>query len=176
MVNYGFGMPTRLVADGDVARWCGRLVAHYGGTRALVLVAAGTSLKEGVEHLAIDSLDRALLDYVEFRLKRDRSALDPALVEEAALLGVDEKVDFVLAIGDVSMAEFAHAVSARLAELTASDDGFFPYGCVLTDAEAGETAATSDDRVPVFAIVAPELLSSITEPLAGALARICAAA
>ena len=38
MVNYGFGMPTRLVADGDVARWCGRLVAHYGGTKALVVL------------------------------------------------------------------------------------------------------------------------------------------
>ena len=52
MVNYGFGMPTRLVADGDVARWCGRLVAHYGGTKALVVLGGDKHTRDELVSVA----------------------------------------------------------------------------------------------------------------------------
>lgn len=54
MVNYGFGMPTRLVVDGGVARWCGRLVAHYGGTKALVVLGGDKHTRDELvsAHLA----------------------------------------------------------------------------------------------------------------------------
>ena len=58
MVNYGFGMPTRLVADGDVARWCGRLVAHYGGTKALVVLGGDKHTCDELVAVALGSLDR----------------------------------------------------------------------------------------------------------------------
>ena len=67
MVNYGFGMPTRLVADGDVARWCGRLVAHYGGTKALVVLGGDKHTRDELVSAALGSLDRALLERVLFR-------------------------------------------------------------------------------------------------------------
>lgn len=67
MVNYGFGMPTRLVADGDVARWCGRLVAHYGGTKALVVLGGDKHTCDELVSAALGSLDRALLERVLFR-------------------------------------------------------------------------------------------------------------
>lgn len=67
MVNYGFGMPTRLVADGDVARWCGRLVAHYGGTKALVVLGGDKHARDELVSAALGSLDRALLERVLFR-------------------------------------------------------------------------------------------------------------
>lgn len=67
MVNYGFGMPTRLVADGDVARWCGRLVAHYGGTKALVVLGGDKHTHDELVSAALGSLDRALLERVLFR-------------------------------------------------------------------------------------------------------------
>ena len=53
MVNYGFGMPTRLVADGDVARWCGRLVAHYGGTKALVVLGGDKHTRDELVSAAL---------------------------------------------------------------------------------------------------------------------------
>ena len=56
MVNYGFGMPTRLVADGDVARWCGRLVAHYGGTKALVVLGGDKHTRDELVSAALGSL------------------------------------------------------------------------------------------------------------------------
>ena len=66
MVNCGFGMPTRLVADGDVARWCGRLVAHYGGTKALVVLGGDKHTRDELVSAALGSLDRALLERVLF--------------------------------------------------------------------------------------------------------------
>ena len=178
MVNYGFGMPTRLVADGDVARWCGRLVAHYGGTRVLVIVPAETDLREGVARDAIGSLDRALLDRSEFRCADGGAVPDPSLIEEIAAQGADDKVDFVLAVGGVGAIELARAVAERLAELSFSADGFFPYGGVLTHAKRPRAAGEpcDPDKVPVFVIVAPELLDQIDEPLRGALVDVCGAA
>ena len=64
MVNYGFGMPTRLVVDGDVARWCGRLVAHYGGTKALVVLGGNKHTRDELVSAALGSVDRALLETV----------------------------------------------------------------------------------------------------------------
>ena len=66
MVNYGFGMPTRLVADGDVARWCGRLVAHYGGTKALVVLGGDKHTRDELVSAALGSLDRALSNAYSF--------------------------------------------------------------------------------------------------------------
>ena len=67
MVNYGFGMPTRLVADGDVARWCGRLVAHYAGAKALVVLGGDKHTRDELVSAALGSLARALLERVLFR-------------------------------------------------------------------------------------------------------------
>ena len=110
MVNYGFGMPTRLVADGDVARWCGRLVAHYGGTKALVVLG-------GDKHTR-DELASAALD--------------------------------------------------------AGEDGFVPYGCIVSEGKV--PAVVGAGEVPVFAIIAPELLEGIGSPLRELLGSVCAAA
>jgi len=57
MVNYGFGMPTRLVVDGDVARWCGRLVAHYGGTKALVVLGGDKHTRDELVSAALGSIE-----------------------------------------------------------------------------------------------------------------------
>ena len=98
MVNYGFGMPTRLVADGDVARWCGRLVAHYGGTKALVVLGGDKHTRDELVSAALGSLDRALLERVLFRCGLVGGDGGDELIDEAVALATDEGVDFVLAI------------------------------------------------------------------------------
>lgn len=150
MVNYGFGMPTRLVADGDVARWCGRLVAHYGGTKALVVLGGDKHTRDELVSAALGSVDRALLERVLFRCGSVGDGGDE-LIDEAVALATDEGVDFVLAIGDADTAGFARELARRMAVL-----------------DAGE--------VPVFAIIAPELLEGIGTPLRELLGSVCAAA
>ena len=109
MVNYGFGMPTRLVADGDVARWCGRLVAHYGGTKALVVLGGDKHTRDELVSAALGSVDRALLERVLFRCGSVEGDGGDELIDEAVALATDEGVDFVLAIGDADTAGFARA-------------------------------------------------------------------
>ena len=147
MVNYGFGMPTRLVADGDVARWCGRLVAHYGGTKALVVLGGDKHTRDELVSAALGSVDRALLD---------------------------ERVDFVLAIGDADTAGFARELARRMAALDAGEDGFVPYGCIVSEGKV--PAVVGAGEVPVFVIIAPELLEGIGSPLRELLGSVCAAA
>ena len=126
MVNYGFGMPTRLVADGDVARWCGRLVAHYGGTKALVVLGGDKHTRDELVSAALGSLDRALLERVLFRCGSVEGAGGDELIDEAVALATDEGVDFVLAIGDADTASFARELARRMAALDAGEDGFCP--------------------------------------------------
>ena len=147
MVNYGFGMPTRLVADGDVARWCGRLVAHYGGTKTLVVLGGDKHTRDELVSAALGSLDRALLERVLFRCGLVGGDGGDDLVDEAVALATDEGVDFVLAIGDADTAGFARELARRMAVLDAGEDGFVPYGCIVSEGKvpavvgAGEVSA-----------------------------------
>ena len=174
MVNYGFGMPTRLVADGDVARWCGRLVAHYGGTKALVVLGGDKHTRDELVAAALGSLDRALLERALFRCGSVEGEGGDELVDEAVALATDEGVDFVLAIGDADTAGFAREVARRMAVLDSGEDGFVPHGCIVSEGKA--PAAVGRGEVPVFAIIAPELLDGIGSPLRELLASVCAAA
>ena len=182
MVNYGFGMPTRLVADGDVARWCGRLVAHYGGTKALVVLGGDKHTRDELVSAALGSLDRALLERVLFRCGSvegdgEDELIDEAVAlatDEAVALATDEGVDFVLAIGDADTAGFARELARRMAALDAGEDGFVPYGCIVSEGKV--PAVVGAGEVPVFAIIAPELLEGIGSPLRELLGSVCAAA
>ena len=117
MVNYGFGMPTRLVADGDVARWCGRLVAHYGGTKALVVLGGDKHTRDELVSAALGSLDRALLERVLFRCGSFEGDGGDELIDEAVVLATDEGVDFVLAIGDADTAGFARELARKASSI-----------------------------------------------------------
>ena len=174
MVNYGFGMPTRLVADGDVARWCGRLVAHYGGTKALVVLGGDKHTRDELVSAALGSLDRALLERVLFRCGSVEGDGGDELIDEAVALATDEGVDFVLAIGDADTAGFARELARRMAALDAGEDGFVPYGCIVSEGKV--PAVVGVGEAPVFAIIAPELLEGIGSPLRELLGSVCAAA
>mgnify|MGYP002732304924 FL=1 len=174
MVNYGFGMPTRLVADGDVARWCGRLVAHYGGTKALVVLGGDKHTRDELVSAALGSLDRALLERVLFCCGSAEGDGGDELIDEAVALATDEGVDFVLAIGDADTAGFARELARRMAALDAGEDGFVPYGCIVSEGKV--PAVVGVGEVPVFAIIAPELLEGIGSPLRELLGSVCAAA
>ena len=96
------------------------------------------------------------------------------LVDEAVALAIDEGVDFVLAIGDADTAGFAREVARRMAVLDSGEDGFVPHGCIVSEGKV--PAAVGRGEVPVFAIIAPELLDGIGSPLRELLASVCAAA
>lgn len=175
MVNYGFGMPTRLVADGDVAQagaddWSLTTVA----TKALVVLGGDKHTRDELVSAALGSLDRALLERVLFRCGSFEGDGGDELIDEAVALATGEGVDFVLAIGDADTAGFARELARRMAALDAGEDGFVPYGCIVSEGKVPAVVGTGE--VPVFAIIAPELLEGIGSPLRELLGSVCAAA
>ena len=80
------------------------------------------------------------------------------LIDEAVALATDEGVDFVLAIGDADTASFARELARRMAALDAGEDGFVPYGCIVSEGKVPVVVGAGE--VPVFAIIAPELLEA----------------
>ena len=139
-----------------MARWCGRLVAHYGGTKALVVLGGDKHTRDELVSAALGSLDRALLERVLFRCGLVGGDGGDDLVDEAVALATDEGVDFVLAIGDADTAGFARELARRMAVLDTGEDGFVPYGCIVSEGKV--PAVVGAGEVPVFAIIAPELL------------------
>ena len=123
---------------------------------------------------ALGSLDRALLERVLFRCGSAGGDGGDDLVDEAVALATDEGVDFVLAIGDADTAGFARELARRMAALDAGEDGFVPYGCIVSEGKVPAVVGTGE--VPVFAIIAPELLEGIRSPLRELLGSVCAAA
>ena len=156
MVNYGFGMPTRLVADGNVARWCGRLVAHYGrqAPRHWSCWEATSTRVMSLFSAALGSLDRALLERILFRCGLVRGEWGDDLVDEAVALATDEGVDFVLAIGDADTASFgARTRSSYHGVLDAGEDGFVPLRVHRLQGKV--PASCGCRRGSCFAIIAP---------------------
>ena len=122
-------------------------------------------------HLArlIDLLERVL-----FRCGSVEGDGRDELIDEAVALATDEGVDFVLAIGDADTAGFARELARRMAAFDAGEDGFVPYGCIVSEGKV--PAVVGAGEVPVFAIIAPELLEGIGSPLRELLGSVCAAA
>ena len=65
-------------------------------------------------------------------------------------------------------------LARRMAALDAGEDGFVPYGCIVSEGKVPAVVGTGE--VPVFAIIAPELLEGIGSPLRELLGSVCAAA
>ena len=58
--------------------------------------------------------------------------------------------------------------------IDAGEDGFVPYGCIVSEGKV--PAVVGAGEVPVFAIIAPELLEGIGSPLRELLGSVCTAA
>ena len=175
MVNYGFGMPTRLGCG-----WgCGSLVRAIGCPLRLAprrwSCWAVTSIR--AMSLSRRHLVRSLApcsSACSFRCGSVEGDGGDELVDEAVALATDEGVDFVLAIGDADAAGFARELARRMAALDAGEDGFVPYGCIVSEGKVPAVVGTGE--VPVFAIIAPELLEGIGSPLRELLGSVCAVA
>ena len=68
-------------------------------------------------------------------------------------LATDEGVDFVLAIGDADTASFARELARRMAVLDTGEDGFVPYGCIVSEGKV--PAVVGAGEVPVLPLSHP---------------------
>lgn len=185
MERFTFKMPTRFVFGCDTAGEAGRLVAHYGGTKALMLYGDGAVRRSGLLKQVRESLERSLLDFVE--LGGAHHTPQAGVVREGISLVRDEHVDFVVALGDAAVANAAKAIAAGACywgdvwDFYGGDhvpDTALPVGCISTALDSGVTASCesmlldgdgrtfetfSREIVPAFSILDPTL--TLNEPV-----------
>ena len=184
MEDFSYRLPTHFVFGRGCEREAGRLVAHYGGTKALVLFGGGSVERSGLLSRVLDSLDRALLDHVELKGVKPNPLL--STVYEGISLVRDERVDFILALGGGSVIDTAKAIAAGARysgdvwDFYGGDrtpDRALPVGCVLTIAASGSEASpdsvitqdgsmlkretSSSVLLPTFSILNPELTETL---------------
>lgn len=148
MKSFSFKMPTRFVFGRDMEDEAGRLVAHYGGTKVLVLYGDASVRRSGLLERVRESLERALLDFVE--LGGVQAASQTSSLYEGISLVRDEHVDFVLALGGRHVVDTAKGIAAGARywgdvwDFYGGDntpDEALPIGCISTTLDAGSTAS-----------------------------------
>ena len=184
MDTFTFKMPTRFVFGRDAEDEIGRLVAHYGGTKALILYGGGSVRRSGLLKRVHESLDRALLDYVDLGGGKQNPRV--SLVYEGVALARDERVGFVVALGGGSVIDSAKAIAAGACyagdvwDFYGGDrtpDKALPVGCVPTIAASGSEASpdsvitqdgtmlkretSADVLLPTFSIMDPVLTETL---------------
>lgn len=184
MEDFSYRLPTHFVFGHGSELEAGRLVAHYGGTKALVLFGGGSVERSGLLARVLNSLDRALLDHVELKGVKPNPLL--STVYEGISLVRDEHVDFILALGGGSVIDTAKAIAAGARypgdvwDFYGGDrtpDRALPVGCVLTIAASGSEASpdsvitqdgsmlkretSSSVLLPTFSILNPELTETL---------------
>ena len=171
MEDFSYRLPTHFVFGRGCERESGRLVAHYGGTKVLVLFGGGSVERSGLLSRVLDSLDRALLDHVELKGVKPNPLL--STVYEGISLVRDERVDFILALGGGSVIDTAKAIAAGARypgdvwDFYGGDrtpDRALPVGCVLTIAASGSEASPDSVITQDGSMLKRETSSSVLLP------------
>ena len=189
--NYSLFLYTDILFGRDTEKETGRMIRKHGGSRVMVVYGGGSVKKSGLFDRVAKTLGDEQLGFVEF------GGVHPnpqrSLVEKGVKFALDEKVDFLLALGGASAIDTAKAIALALA-----NDGEFwkfysgavtekmaPVGTIHTISAAGSETSRSSVMVddvetghkrsvnldccrPIFAIMNPELTYSVSAYQTGA--------
>ena len=173
--------PTEIVFGKNTEELVGEKVKRWGGTKVLIVYGGGSVIRSGLLERVEKSLAKEGIAYAHLGGVKPNPRL--ALAEEGVRKAVDEKVDFVLAVGGGSAIDTAKAIAhgaarpeCKLWDLWMKKEPLgnsLPIGCVLTIAAAGSetsgSAVLTNEEInrkdsistelnrPKFAIMNPEL-------------------
>ena len=181
MQNFTYHIPTEIVFGKDTENQAGALVKKYKGTKALLVYGGGSAIRSGLLDRVRQSLKQEHISWTEWSGVSPNPRL--AHAQDGVAFALEQKVDFILAVGGGSAIDESKAIAHGAAnpETTIWDiwTGTYalthtlPIGVVLTLAASG--SETSDSAVltnevlgrkaglnselnrPVFAIMNPEL-------------------
>lgn len=181
MQNFTQYTPTEIVFGKDTESKAGELVKRWGGTKVMLVYGGGSVVRSGLLKRVEESLEKEGILYTHLGGVKPNPRL--ALAEEGVKKALEEKVDFMLAVGGGSSIDTAKAIAhgvgrpdAKLWDLFMKKEllgDSLPIGCVLTIAAAGsetsgsavltneelgrkDSISTEKNR-PKFAIMNPEL-------------------
>jgi alcohol dehydrogenase YqhD (iron-dependent ADH family) len=162
------------------------MIKKYAGTKILFVYGSGSIKRNGLFDRVISSLQKEAISFVEFPGVQPNPRR--SLVDRGLKIAMEEKVDFILAVGGGSTIDTAKAIGVALA-----NDGEYwkfyngvpaermiPVGTIHTISAAGSETSTSSVLVddvtpggrkqgfgwppcrPVFSIMNPELTYSVS--------------
>lgn len=186
MIDFDFGIRTKIYFGPDKEKQVGSILNSYGAKRVLVVIGQGSVKKSGLLDVVISSLKEARLQYKVIEGVRPNPTID--FVVEGLKVAKEFKPDFLLAIGGGSVIDTAKLIAV---DYYYDGDPFdfnmhkanptkaLPVGVVLTISAAGSEMSTScviqNDATkikkgfnselirPIFAIENPKLTYSVSQ-------------
>ena len=185
--NFTYYTPTKVVFGKGTEADVGQLVREFGGTKVLVHYGSQSAVRTGLLDKVLKSLDDEGLAHVELGGVVPNPHLGK--VYEGIVLGLKEKVDFILAVGGGSVIDSSKAIALGIADPSTDVWEYFisgkqascavPVGTVLTIAAAGSEMSSgsvitdeknglkrdygADFLRPKFAIMNPELTMTLPD-------------
>lgn len=151
MQNFTQYSPTEVIFGKDTELKTGKQIKKWGGSKVLIVYGEGSVVRSGLlkrieENLKEEGISYALLGGVKPNPRL-------SLAEKGVEIAVEEKVDFVLAVGGGSAIDTAKAIAhgaarpeCKLWDLWMKKEPLgksLPIGCVLTIAAAGSETSGS---------------------------------
>lgn len=181
MQNFTQYTPTEIVFGKDAELKTADEIKRWDGTKVLIVYGKGSVVKSGLLKRITDNLEESNIQYVLLGGVQPNPRL--AFAEKGVQIAVQEKVDFILAVGGGSAIDTAKAIAhgaarpeCRLWDLWMKKEPLgksLPIGCVLTISAAGSETSSSavltNEEIgkkaglstelnrPKFAIMNPEL-------------------
>ena len=187
MFNFEFYAPTKVVFGKGTENQVGELVREYGGSRVLIHYGGQSAVRSGLIDRVKKALDKEGIFHVELGGVVPNPHIGKA--REGIALGLDNKVDFILAVGGGSVIDSAKAIAYgmtdpdkdvwELYEHVRESSGCLPVGVILTIAAAGSEMSCSSVLTnektgskrdyssnmgrPKFSIMNPELTMTLPD-------------
>ena len=189
MIDFDFWSPTYIAFGKGKESQTGELVRRFGGAKALLHYGGGSAVRSGLIDRVKASLSEVGVAFAELGGVKPNPR--SSLVDEGVRLALDEKVDFILAVGGGSVIDSSKAIAigaanggewrkfyvGREVKVKPAIPAALPVGVVLTIAAAGSEASTNSvvnlepenlKRAaggnilrPKFAVMNPELTMSL---------------
>lgn len=187
MLNFDYCVPTRVIFGKDTEKQVGSIIKEYGYQKVMVHFGGGSVKASGLLDRVEASLKENQIEYILFGGAKPNPAL--SLAREGIRICLEEKVDFILAVGGGSAIDSAKCIADGAGNPDKDVWNFFlredspekalPHGNILTlSASGSETSQscviTNEDggfkrgynfrtHRPVFAICNPELTHTVNK-------------
>ena len=185
MNHFTYYTPTKVVFGSETELQTGKLVKECGGTRVLIHYGGGSAVRSGLLSRVCASLDKEGIFHTELGGVVPNPRISK--VREGIAIGLEQKLDFILAVGGGSVIDSCKAIAYGLAEPDKDvwelydhkrkASGCLPVGVVvtiaaagsemsnssvITDEATGEKRSYNDDIArPKFAVMNPELTATL---------------
>ena len=181
MHDFCYYIPTEIIFGKNTENKVASTIKKYGGKKVLVLYGGGSVIKSGLMETIKKCLDQESLNYIIFGGVQPNPRL--SFAREGVKTAVENKIDFILAVGGGSVIDTAKAIAHGVANPTIDLWDFWvgkkalkksiPVGVMLTISAAGsemsDSAVLTNEETgekkgfgsqlnrPCFAIMNPEL-------------------